>query len=84
MKWYQIEGYLVYYQGKATNPYNYEMKLGECQMYRCDWRVYLVDAGSGEQCGWKSCRSDRTKKENIDNKTLKSGPVSEKPLFVHF
>lgn len=33
-------------------------------MYRFDRCVYLVDEGSEEQCGWRSCRSDRTGKRN--------------------
>lgn len=48
-------------------------------MYRFDRCVYLVDEGSEEQCGWRSCRSDRTGKRNHvtpnvlnQNKTKKS------------
>lgn len=36
----------------------------EILMYRFDRCVYLVDEGSEEQCGWRSCRSDRTGKRN--------------------
>lgn len=58
--------------------------------YRCYRCVYLVDGGFEEQCGWKSCRSDRTKKENrhtvdlilcVEQKIMKvlsPGLVSEK------
>lgn len=38
--------------------------VSDRQMYRCYRCVYLVDGGFEERCGWKSCRSDRTAKEN--------------------
>lgn len=58
------------------------MCVNDSQMHRCCRCAYLVDGGSEEQCGWRSCQSDRTEKENRHTSYLMMSIAKDKVLYT--